>query len=51
MDTVTRPTEAKQVLHMGVVGYIVLIGVALLLLPLLPLLIVLKLIDMARGNR
>lgn len=48
MDTVTSPTKPKQTPHIGVVGYIIAAGVALLLLPLLPLLIALKLIDRAR---
>jgi hypothetical protein len=52
MDTVTPPTNPKEVLHMGLVGYLLAAGMVLILLPLLPLLLVLKLLDMARkGGR
>ncbi|MFW6018162.1 MAG: hypothetical protein ACOCPX_05020 [Halapricum sp.] len=50
-DTVSRLGGPKQVLHMGLMGYIIAFGVALLLLPLLPLLIALKLIDVVRRAR
>lgn len=48
MDTVSPPTSPKEVMHMGVVGYVLAAGMLLLLLPLLPLLVALKLFDMAR---
>lgn len=50
MDTVTSLPGRHEVLHMGVVGYILGLGALLMLLPLAPLLIVLKLYDMARSG-
>lgn len=48
MDTVTPPTSKKEVMHMGLTGYIIAACLLLVMLPLLPLLIGLKLLDMAR---
>lgn len=44
-DTVTTPTAGTTRLGMNVVGYIIGIGVFLLLIPVLPLLVVLELVD------
>mgnify|MGYP000049371756 CR=1 FL=1 len=50
-ESITRTSGPKRVLHMGVVGYIIGLGVALLLLPLLPIFIALKLIDSVGRSR
>ncbi|MCU4717123.1 hypothetical protein [Halapricum hydrolyticum] len=50
-DTVSRAGGPKQVLQMGIMGYVIALGVALLLLPLLPIFIALKLIDVLRRPR
>ncbi|QSG06924.1 hypothetical protein [Halapricum desulfuricans] len=50
-DTIARVSGAKQVLHMDIVGYVIALGVALLLLPLLPLMAALKLVDVVRRSR
>jgi len=50
MDTVTPPTSKKEVMHMGLTGYIIAACLLLVALPLLPLLIALKLLDMARSG-
>jgi hypothetical protein len=44
MDSVTEPTDEKQTPHVNVVGYIIAGGVGLLLLPLLPFLLLLRLV-------
>jgi len=44
MDTVTEPTNPNQTPHIGVMGYIIAGGIGLLLLPLLPFLLLLRLI-------
>lgn len=51
MDTVTEPSGEKQTLHIGVMGYVIAAGVGLLLLPVLPLLIALKLLDRGDDRR
>lgn len=51
MDTVTEPTGEKQTIHINVVGYVIAGGVALLLLPVVPLLLVLKLLDRGDDRR
>jgi hypothetical protein len=50
-DTVTEPSGEKETVHINVVGYIIAGGVALLLLPVLPLLLVLKLLDRGDDRR
>ncbi|QSG09798.1 hypothetical protein [Halapricum desulfuricans] len=49
-NTIARESGAKQVLQMGIIGCVIALGVALLLLPLLPLLAALKLVDMLRRS-
>jgi hypothetical protein len=51
METVTEPTGESQTLHIGVVGYVIAAGVGLLLLPVVPLLIVLRLLDRGDDRR
>lgn len=50
-DTVSHTGGPKQVLQMGIMGYVIALGVALLLLPLLPIFIALRLIDVMRRSR
>lgn len=49
-DTVTTPTEGTTRLGMNVVGYIIGIGVFLLLIPVLPLIAVMELVDRLSGD-
>ncbi len=44
-ESIARSSGAKRVLHINFIGYLIGFGVALLLLPLLPIFIALKLID------
>lgn len=48
MDTVTPPTSKKEVMHMGLTGYIIGACLVLVMFPLLPLLVGLKLLDVIR---
>lgn len=45
MDTVTQLPGKSETTHIGVVGYVLLAGVALLALPLLPFLALVVLFD------
>lgn len=48
--TVTTPTKGTNRPDMNVVGYIIAAGVLLVLVPVLPLIIVLELIDRLSGS-
>jgi hypothetical protein len=50
MDTVTAIPGTKEVLHMGVAGYVIALGVLLLLLPVLPLIVILWLFSSDRNE-
>lgn len=49
-DTVTSQREFHSKDGMGVVGYLVAIPIALILLPLLPIVLLIKLVDMVAGS-
>lgn len=50
-DTVTPIRELKSKSGMGIVGWIVFLGMLILLFPLIPFYILLKLYEYATGNR
>jgi len=50
-ETVTPQREIHSKGGMGAVGWLIAIPIALLLLPLLPLYLLLKLVEAVRGDR
>jgi len=50
-ESIARSSGAKRVLHINFIGYLIGLGVALLLLPFLPIYLALRAIDRVRRSR